>query len=333
MRRCSRTIGIARGGVLAVAIALQGCVYISGNNLNPFSSEPQQLEEHVVSGEGEAKILLLDISNMITNLDQSGPFGIGEKKGLSTRVREQLDKAAEDEDVKALLLRINSPGGTVTASDMIYHDITELKTKRGIPVVAQMLDMGTSGAYYIALAADEIIASPTTVTGSIGVILSGANFSGLMEKIGVKDQTLKTGTHKDAGSPLRPMTESDNQLLQGVLTDLQSRFLATVRERRPQMSAEALKTMSDGRIVTATQALELGVVDRIGYLDDTIKAVEKRATVGSAQVVIYRRPSEFAETIYAHAPIAPAQMNLINFDLHILFGVTHQFLYMWAPTP
>jgi len=310
---------------------LQGCVFITGN-LNPFSSTPQPLQEHRVSGEGEAKILLLDISNMISNVESSGPFGLGQRPGTTARVREQLDKAAEDEEVKAIVLRINSPGGTVTASDMIFHDIMEMKSKRGIPVVAQILDMGTSGAYYAALAADEIVASPTTVTGSVGVILSGANFSGLMEKIGVKDQTLKTGLHKDSGSPLRPMTPEDSQLLQAVLADLQSRFLATVRERRPQMSAEALRTMGDGRIVTASQALALGVVDRIGYLDDTIKAVEAKLGAGTAQVVVYRRASEFSDTIYAQAPSAPAQVNLVNFDLNALTLGAPQFLYMWMPT-
>ncbi len=316
-------------GVLVGLLGLlPGCVFMS-SSLNPFSSVPQPLEEHVVSGKGRAKILLLDISNLISNAEEKGPLGIGQRPGMTTRVREQLDKAAEDDSVKALVLRINSPGGTVTASDMIFHDIMALKAKRRIPVVAQLLDMGTSGAYYAALAADEIVASPTTVTGSVGVIMAGINLSGLMDKIGVKNQTLKTGERKDAGSPLRPMTAEDSQLLQSVLADLQTRFVDTVRERRPHLSAEAVRTIADGRIFTAGQALALGLVDRIGYLDDTIKLIEARADLGAAQVIIYRRAQEFAETIYANAPAAPAQMNLVNFDFHGMSLGSPQFLYMW----
>lgn len=310
---------------------LSGCVFISGN-LNPFSSAPMPLEEHVVSGEGRAKILLLDISNIISNADEQGPFGFGQRPGMSVRVREQLDKAAKDEDVKALVLRINSPGGTVTASDMIYHDIMQFKAARRVPVVAQMLDMGTSGAFYIALAADEIIATPTTVTGSVGVILSGINLAGLMEKIGVKDQTLKTGERKDAGSPLRPMTPEDSRLLQAVLADLQSRFVATVRERRPHLTATGLDTLADGRIFTASQALDIGLIDRIAYLDDTLAATMARSSIGKAQVVIYRRSQEFSETIYASSPTLAPQMNLVNFDLRGVALAGPQFLYQWSPT-
>lgn len=311
---------------------LQGCVFITGN-LNPFSSSPMPLQERVVSGEGKGKILLLDISNVISNADEQGPLGFGQRPSTTARVREQLDTAAKDDTVKALILRINSPGGTVTASDMIFHDIMEFRAKRRVPVIAQLLDMGTSGAFYAALAADEIVASPTSVTGSVGVIMTGVNFSGLMDKIGVANQTLKTGERKDAGSPLRPMTAEDAKLLQAVLADLQSRFVATVRERRPHLSPEGLNTLADGRIFTASQALEIGLVDRIAYLDDTIKALEGRPEVGSAQVVIYRRPQEFSETIYANAPAAPAQMNLVNFDMHGLALGGPQFLYMWQPMP
>lgn len=324
MRRAMHIVIVGLMGLLS------GCVFISGN-LNPFRSAPQPLQEHVVSGEGRAKILLLDISNVISNAEEKGPFGLGQRPGMTARVREQLDKAAKDDGVKALILRINSPGGTVTASDMIFHDIMELKAKRHIPVVAQLLDMGTSGAYYAALAADEIVASPTTVTGSVGVILVGINLSGLMDKIGVKNQTLKTGERKDAGSPLRPMTVEDSQLLQSVLADLQMRFVDTVHERRPRLSSEALRMIADGRIFTAGQAVALGLVDRVGYLDETIKSIEAHPDVGAAQVIIYRRSQEFAETIYANAPAAPAQMNLVNFDFQALSLGAPQFLYMWLP--
>lgn len=315
-----------------MASLLSGCVLVTGH-FSLFGSQPGEMQERVVSGEGKSKIVIIEVAGLISNADERGPLGFGARPGTTAMVREQLDRAAEDEQVKAVLLRINSPGGTVTASDMIYRDVMDFKARRSIPVLAQMLDLATSGGYYVALASDEIVASPTTVTGSVGVILSGVNLSGLMDKIGVTNQTLKTGVHKDSGSPLRPMTAADEALLQGVLADLQSRFVATVRERRPQLSASAMTTISDGRIVSAPQALALGLVDRIGYLDDTIRHLESRPDIGPARVVLYRRPQELAENIYSQAPLRAPQMNLINIDLqHLGFG-TPQFLYLWSPQP
>jgi protease IV len=347
-RRCNRPIGIAafarmtgyRFAQFAIALAgtlpLHGCVLISGN-LNPFSSTPQPLEEHVVSGEGKPKILLLDISKVISSEDEEADFGIRRRESLTARVREQLDQVGDDDRVRAVVLRINSPGGTVTASDIIFHQIMEFKAAHSIPVIAQMLDMGTSGAYYVALAADEIVATPTTVTGSIGVVMYGVNLAGLMEKVGVTNQTLKAGARKDIGSPLRKMTPDEERILQDILNQMQDRFLTVVRERRPAMSEDSLRMVSDGRILSAPQALQAGLVDRIGYLSDTLEVAKTRAGVTQARVVMYRRPDEFAENIYSSTPLGPAartgptQMNLINFDLGGLRLATPQFLYMWLP--
>ncbi|MFI5364321.1 MAG: signal peptide peptidase SppA [Candidatus Binatia bacterium] len=315
---------------LAGLVLLPGCVFITGN-LNPFAAKPEPLEEHVVSGEGADKILLLDVSQTITSEDEEGTFGIKRREGTTARVQEELEQAAKDDHVRAVVLRINSPGGTVTASDIVYHQIMRFKAERHVPVVAQMLDMGTSGAYYVAVAADEIVASPTTVTGSIGVVMYGVNFSGLMEKLGVTNQTLKAGEHKDIGSPLRKMTAEEQDILQSVLADMHSRFLSVVRERRAGLSDDTARTIADGRILTADQALQAGLVDRIGYLPDALSAAKSRAGVTQARVVMYRRPEEFAENIYSTPPTGAPQMNLVNFDFGGLRHATPQFLYMWLP--
>ncbi|MBI3786488.1 MAG: signal peptide peptidase SppA [Deltaproteobacteria bacterium] len=316
-------------GLTWLATSMSGCVLISGN-LNPFSSTPQPLQEQEVGGKGDAKILLLDISNVITDQEEQGPFGVSVRPGMTSRVREELEKAADDDRVKGVLLRINSPGGTVTASDIIYHELMRFKEEHRLPVVAHMMDMGTSGAYYIALAADQIVASPTTVTGSVGVIMAGVNFSGLMEKLGVKNQTFKAGKHKDIASPLRPLTAADEQLMQSVLDDMHQRFLGLVRERRSAMNADALQTISDGRIVTAAQALQAGLVDQIGYADDAIRLLKQRAGIGDARIILYRRPNEYAENIYSRTSVGPPQVNLVNFDLGSL-ARSPQFMYMWLP--
>jgi protease IV len=311
-------------------LLLPGCVFITGN-LNPFAAKPQPLEEHVVSGEGSDKILLLDISRTIISEDEEGTLGIKRRESTTARVQDELEEAAKDAHVRAIVLRINSPGGTVTASDVVYQQIMQFKAEHHLPVVAQMLDMATSGAYYIAVAADELVASPTTVTGSIGVVMYGVNLAGLMEKIGVTNQTLKAGERKDIGSPLRKMTPDEQRILQSVLDDMHQRFIAVVRERRPGLSEDTVRTITDGRILTADQALQAGLVDRIGYLPDTLDAAKRRAGVTQARVVMYRRPEEFAETIYSAAPTGPPQMNLVNFDFGGLRHATPQFLYMWLP--
>ena len=302
-------------------------MFITGN-FNPFSSTPQPLEEHVVSGSGKDKILLIDISRIIGGEEEEVPFGIKRREGTTARVREELREAAKDDHIRAVVLRINSPGGTVTASDIVYQDLMQFKTDRQVPVVAQFLDMGTSGAYYIALAADEIVASPTTVTGSIGVVMFGLNVSGLMSKLGIANQTLKAGAHKDIGSPLRPMEPEERQILQSALDQMQQRFLGLVRQHRPALSDASAQLISDGRIVTADQAVQLGLVDRIGYLDDTVQLAKQRAGVTQARVVMYRRPDEFAENIYSRS-VSPAQVNLVNLDFGAL--ATPQFMYLWSP--
>ncbi len=309
-----------------VALAgLPGCFIIHGS-LNPFGGGPQPLQEQTVSGEGRDKILIVDVSGMISNSENTGAFGLSSRPSLTSTIREDLERAGEDEHVRAIVLRINSPGGTVTASDMIYHELMAFKATKHVPIVAQMLDMGTSGAYYIALAADEIRSTPTTVTGSVGVIFSGVNFSGLMEKIGIKDQTIKAGANKDVGSPLRPMTPEERALLQTILTDMRSRFVDVVQQRRPKANSEVL----DGRILTANQARDAGLIDEIGYLDDAIDAAKTRAQISEAQVVVYRRSQEYAENIYSRSPLGAPQVNLLNIELGAL-SPAPQFLYMWSP--
>ncbi len=322
---------MSRSYPLAVlALLLPGCIFVTGT-LNPFSSVPQPLEEHVVSGEGGDKILLVDISRVIGDQDEEGAFGIRHRESTTARVREELGRAAKDDQVRAVVLRINSPGGTVTASDTVFQQIMDFKAATGVPVVAQMLDMATSGAYYIALAADEIIASPTTVTGSVGVVLYSINLSGLMEKLGISDQTVKSGDKKDIGSPLRKMTPDEARILHTVLGELQGRFMTVVRQRRPDLTPETVRLISDGRILTADQALQARLVDRIGYLQDAVHSAERRANLTQSSVIMYRRPEEFAENIYSRAALPPAQMNLVNFDFGGLAHTSPQFLYMWLP--
>ncbi|MCX8071991.1 MAG: signal peptide peptidase SppA [Candidatus Binatia bacterium] len=303
--------------------------------MNPFRTRPEPLIERKLEGRGRDKVVLVEISRLIVSAERPGFLG-SRGQSLLARVREELKRAEEDDRVRALVLRINSPGGTVTASDTLYHEIREFAAKSGRPVVAHLLDVGTSGAYYVALAADEIVASPTTVTGSIGVLLAGVNVSGLLDKIGVKDQTLKSGALKDAGSPLRPMTPADEAVLLGILSAMHERFLSLVKERRPQVVPESWDKIRDGRVFYASEALALGLVDRIGYLDEAIERAKQLAQVTEATVVTYRRPSQYAENIYsvagsAETPLLPL-WKVLGTDLSWFFGGP-EFWYVWLPEP
>lgn len=315
--------------LLAILLALAGCSLISVD----LTPRIRPLEETTVEGEGRDKILLLEVSGFISDEAGSSGLGIGAappRVPLLVRVREELDKASRDPRVKALLLRINSPGGTVTGSDIIYREIQLFKEKTKVPVVAVMMDVAASGGYYIALAADTVVAHPTTVTGSIGVIMVSANAEGLLQKVGVAASTIKSGEHKDMGSPFRKLAPEERAIFQSVIDDLQRQFVAKVAERRKLAPATVAK-LADGRIYTAEQALAHHLVDRIGYLPDAVEAARRAAGLEEARIVVYRRPHQYRATYYAHAEAAVSGLEAALGQLAILAGAGPKFLYLWAP--
>ena len=313
----------------ALALGTTGCFVVLGNPLGVLQRE-RPLEETTVEGEGRDKVLLVDISNVITDLPTRHAFGLIEEESTVGRVQSELKKAAKDERVKALVLRINSPGGGVTASDDVYGELVGFKRERKVPVVAALGDVAASGGYYVACAADQVVAHPTTVTGSIGVILVNLNLEGLLGKIGVRNETFKAGEHKDLLSPLRGATPEERRIVQSILDSLHARFVAVVREARPKLDTGRLAELTDGRIFDASQALAAGLVDRIGGLRDAIDVAKKASGLETARVVMYRRADERRENIYSRAG-SPAQVNLLPVDLGALGGGGPRFMYLWAP--
>jgi protease IV len=310
--------------LLLSAAAQHGCVTV--NLVEP----PGPVQEVQLSGSGDGKVLLLDLSGVISSQDQEGL--IPQPNVLAT-FKEELTKASKDEKIKAIVLRINSPGGTVNASDILYHELKTFKATKKIPVIASMMDVAASGGYYLAMATDAILVHPSTVTGSIGVIMLTVNAKGLLEKVGVEASAITSGPRKDMGSPFRTMTSEEKEIFQGVIDSFYHRFLTVVQEGRPQLSADQIKKLADGRIYSGEQAKAAGLVDEIGYLDEAIELAKKNAGLTEARVVTYRRHGEYQNNIYSRLFGNASGLNsLARMDLlSIVRGGSPQFMYLWMP--
>jgi protease-4 len=295
-----------------------GCTFLKVN----IGEEVQPLQEKVIAGQGRDKVLVLDISGVIMSGEQGMLLTERKKPGLIARVREALDRARHDRRVKAVVLRINSPGGGVTASDILYHELKKFKQETGVTIVAHIMDIGASGAYYAALAADVITAQPTSVTGSIGVIMYRVDATGLMQKVGLQAVEIASAEKKGIGSPFRPVTDDERKIFQGFVDSLYTRFTGLVAEER-RLTPEDVKKIADGRIYTSKEAQANGLIDQIGYLEDAVELAKKRAHLPEARVVTYFRPGDYRANIYS--------MNLINVDLGDLADPGTKFLYLWWP--
>ena len=298
---------LALVGLLLLLLA--GCVTVKVS----LFEEPEPLKEKTISGYGPDKILLMDVSGMILE----GPhrlLGIFKGATSPSRVKEELEKAAKDKNIKAVVLKINSPGGTVSAADVILHELKSFKAEHQVPVVVCLEGLAASGGYYVAQAGDTIMAYPTCITGSIGVIAMKFNFRGLMDKVGVDTDVVKTGAWKDFWSPFRPATPKEKEMMQQIIEEFYRAFVNVVAEGR-KMSLPEVKQVADGRIFTAPQAKDLKLVDKIGYLDEAIKEAQALAGIPAAKVVRYHRPGSYRPTIYSMLPE--------------LETAGPQFLYLW----
>ncbi len=207
---------------------------------------------------------------------------------------EELNDYSEDPSIKAIVLRIDSPGGGVVASQEIYNAVKNAK-KDGKKIVVSMGSVAASGGYYIAAAADKIVANPGTLTGSIGVKMEFANIEKLMEKIGVKGMVVKAGEYKDIGSPFRDMTDQEKKILQGVIDDVHSQFIEAVAEGRSLPAAD-VASIADGRIFTGRQALGLKLVDQMGDLADGIRLAGTLAGIkGKPKIVEKKKKIPFLD--------------------------------------
>lgn len=252
------------------------------NELLYGTGEPQEKVEE--AGSSKDKIAKLVVEGAIINDGTSGLFSTGGYNHAS--FMQQLTKIKNDSDVKGILLEVNSPGGAVYETAEITRALKEIQEDRKIPIYTSMESQAASGGYYISANSDRIFAAEDTMTGSIGVIMSSMNYSGLMEKLGITDATIKSGALKDIGSTSRPQTKEDKEVLQAFVDSMYGRFVKVVATGRG-MDEKKVRELADGRIYDGAQAVENGLVDAIGYPDEALAALRKDKKLEDAKVISY----------------------------------------------
>ncbi len=257
------------------------------------------------------------------------PFPIGSKVGVvevagviasAQRINEAMIDFRDDPSIKAIVLRVDSPGGGVGPSQEIYEEIR--KTVEVKPVVVSMASVAASGGYYVAAPASRIVANPGTITGSIGVIMEFTNVQELLGKIGLKSQVVKSGEHKDIGSPVRPMSAGDREILQGLIDDVHDQFVSAIAEGRGLDKQEVL-ALADGRIFTGRQALELKLVDELGNFRDAVRVAGELAGIGGDPHLVYPEQDKPKFIDY----LIQESMSQLRQGLHQEHGTGLQYLW------
>lgn len=278
----------------------------------------------------EQKVAIIDVDGMLLNQNMTGFMSVGTNPVADFRAK--LDYAQRC-CVRAVVVRINSSGGSVTASDIMCRELTSFKARTGIPVVACLMDVGAGGGYYLATAADQIVAHPTTMIGGIGVIMNLYDMEQQLENLNIWGQSIKAGDNVDLGTPLHPISDEGKEILQAIADELKERFHAVIQDGRGLvLSGE--EEFLDGRVITSGHALEAGLIDSIGYLDDSMRlASELAGGVQLSPVVLHRR-EDVVQTGYGITPNDPSRSSMISIDVPgIKRSKLPLFLYIWQPDP
>jgi protease-4 len=295
--------------VLVLAVLALGAVAITSG----ISGTSDFLEKVIIDGSASKKIAVINLDGIIQN-------------DVSEEVRLQIKAVSESSQVKGVILRINSPGGMVSSSDQIHYYLSNLKEQTGIPVVAFMQGVAASGGYYSAVACDHIIAEPTVITGSIGVIMNHLVFKDLLEtKLGILPEVLKSGPKKDWPSMFSPMSDEQKEYLnEKLIIPTYERFVDLVSEgRSASLSTEEVRTLADGSIYTAQEALHNGLIDEIGYFEDAVKAAEELAGIKNARVVEFTQPLSWLSSLGANSQAPVVDAKLLEKML------VPQLMYLW----
>ncbi|MBF7018441.1 signal peptide peptidase SppA [Staphylococcus sp. 18_1_E_LY] len=280
------------GGITVSSISAIVSSFISNSsssNVDPFTEETEQ------QGSASKRIAHLTLNGEIS--DESGGGLFGGSGYDHDAFMKQLDNVKKDKSVKGVLLTVNSPGGGTYPSDEIYNKIKQIK-KKGKKVYVHMESLAASGGYYVSAPADKIYAGPQSMVGSIGVIMSNVDYSGLQKKLGIKENVIKSGAHKDILSSSRPMTSDEKNILQSMLNDSFDRFINIVKNGR-HMSEKKVRKLADGRVYSAQQAKENGLIDNIGYQNEALTALKKDIHAKNAEVFEYSDSVNIFSTLFS----------------------------------
>lgn len=277
------------------------------------------------------RVALIDVDGLLLNEERVGIYSLGQNPVAV--FREKLDYVAQNPQFCGVVIRIHSPGGGVTATDIMARDLAAFKQQTGLPIVACLMDVSAGGAYYLALGADRIIAHPTTITGGVGVILNLYNLQDSLMQFNIRPVTIKAGENIDAGTPVQPLPVKVEERLQKIADEFHARFIARVHQSRP-LTVGLDKRTFDGRIFTAMEAKSLGLVDQIGYLDDAVSLASGSSTGTGVSTVMLHRRNDWARSPYDISPNTPIQRTLFPIDVP---GLTRSrlptFMYLWQPDP
>jgi len=292
---------------------------------------PHEPEFDDAYASANGRIAIVDVDGVLLDQNATGLGARGEN--AVALFRERLDAIESDATIRAVVLRIHSPGGSVTATDIMWRDLQSFRTRTNVPVVACLMDVAAGGAYYLATCSDQIIAHPTTVTGAIGCILNVYNLEDLMGQFNIVGVPVKAGKFVDMGSPVKAMDDESRAMLQEMADEFHARFKEVVLRARPQVSADQESTF-DGRVFTARKAVELGLVDRVGYLDDAIAQARALSDSPDASIVFLRRPDDPAVSTYSITPNVPLHDKLLPVNVPGLNRARlPSFLYIWEMEP
>ena len=318
--------------VMVVSVVLIFLVSCQAPRIRLFPSAADPLREFKLEGDAKGKVLVIHVRGTISDAPRRQI--VTTRPSMVQEVVAQLRKAEEDSEIKAVLLKINSPGGSATASDILYNEIVEFKQKTRAKVVVAMMDVAASGGYYISLPADYILAHPTSITGSVGVLFLRPDVAGLMAKIGVGVEVSKTGKNKDMGSAFRQATDEEKRIIQNMIDQLGARFLDRIAEHR-RINPQSLKEISSARIFLADDALRLGMVDRVGYISEAIRVAKKLAELPeNAKVIVYRRTEFPDDNLYntSTSQYEGRGPSIVSLDLPAsLTSYQAGFYYLWQP--
>ncbi|MDP9175158.1 MAG: signal peptide peptidase SppA [Planctomycetota bacterium] len=301
--------------------------------ITPVSNTYELQQVDVKAGKGltaSSKVAIIAVEGTLMDVREGGLLR-GEENPLSLFVQE-LDEAASDDSVKAVVLRVNSPGGSVTCSDVMYDAVLRFKQQTHKPVVASAQEVVASGAYYVSCAADRIVVNPTSVVGSIGVIFETFDLVGTMDKLGVRSEAIKSAELKDMGSPFKHMTAHEREVMQGMVDEYYARFKSVVSSNRPLKDPAMFPTITDGRVFSGARAVELGLADQTGRLQDAIEIARQMASAPKASVIMYKRPFGYSGSIYADASTPEPKSNEMSLKLPLsepMFPTG--FYYLWQP--